>query len=121
MPLDLNLARATYARDGVVLIPRALDPDALAQAQAAYDWSLANPGPGATKFAQATESTFYNDLYNPRCLEGYTAMLQASPIPALVAGLWDAREVWFMYEQVFLKEGGETRRTPWHQDSSYLA
>jgi ectoine hydroxylase-related dioxygenase (phytanoyl-CoA dioxygenase family) len=25
-----------------------------------------------------------------------------------------------MYEQVFLKEGGETRRTPWHQDASYL-
>ena len=25
-----------------------------------------------------------------------------------------------MYEQVFLKEGGETRRTPWHQDSAYL-
>jgi ectoine hydroxylase-related dioxygenase (phytanoyl-CoA dioxygenase family) len=25
-----------------------------------------------------------------------------------------------MYEQVFLKEGGESRRTPWHQDSSYL-
>jgi ectoine hydroxylase-related dioxygenase (phytanoyl-CoA dioxygenase family) len=32
-----------------------------------------------------------------------------------------ADEVWFMYEQVFLKEGGESRRTPWHQDSSYLA
>jgi ectoine hydroxylase-related dioxygenase (phytanoyl-CoA dioxygenase family) len=26
-----------------------------------------------------------------------------------------------MYEQVFLKEGGESRRTPWHQDSSYLS
>ena len=25
-----------------------------------------------------------------------------------------------MYEQVFLKEGGESGRTPWHQDSSYL-
>jgi ectoine hydroxylase-related dioxygenase (phytanoyl-CoA dioxygenase family) len=25
-----------------------------------------------------------------------------------------------MYEQVFKKEGGETRRTPWHQDTPYL-
>jgi ectoine hydroxylase-related dioxygenase (phytanoyl-CoA dioxygenase family) len=25
-----------------------------------------------------------------------------------------------MYEQVFLKEGNEARRTPWHQDASYL-
>ena len=121
MTLDLAAAAEAYARDGVVKLPGALDARALADALAAYDWSLVHPGPGATRFAQATDSTFYNDLYNPRCLEGYGAMLEASPIPALVAGLWGAPDVWFMYEQVFLKEGGETRRTPWHQDSSYLA
>ena len=120
MPLDLAAARETYRRDGVVHLPAALDAAALAGALAAYDWSLANPGPGATRFAQATDATFFNDLYNPRCLEGYLPMLQASPIPAIVADLWDAPDVWFMYEQVFLKEGGETRRTPWHQDSAYL-
>ena len=87
MSLDLAAAREAYARDGVVRLPGVLDAEAMAGALAAYDWSLANPGPGATRFAQTTDSTFYNDLYNPRCLEGYTAMLQASPIPALVAGL----------------------------------
>jgi ectoine hydroxylase-related dioxygenase (phytanoyl-CoA dioxygenase family) len=110
-----------YEDDGVVLLEGALGPAALAEAEEAYDWSLANPGPGATRFAQASDSTFLNDLYNPRCLEGYTSMLRASPLPALIAGIWDADDVWFFYEQVFLKEGGETRRTPWHQDSSYLA
>ena len=111
----MSLARR-YEDDGVVLLEGA----ALGAARAAYDWSLANPGPGATRFAQATRSTFFNDLYNPRCLEGYREMLLASPLPALIAGVWDAPDIWFMYEQVFLKEGGETRRTPWHQDSSYL-
>jgi len=48
-------------------------------------------------------------------------MLLASPLPALIADIWGPPDVWFFYEQVFLKEGGETRRTPWHQDSSYLA
>jgi ectoine hydroxylase-related dioxygenase (phytanoyl-CoA dioxygenase family) len=120
MPDTAALARA-YEEDGVVLLPGALDPPALAAAQGAYDWSLANPGPGATRFAQATDSVFLNDLYNPRCLEGYEAMLRASPLPGLIAELWGAPPVWFFYEQVFLKEGGETRRTPWHQDSSYLA
>ena len=113
--------REDYLRNGVVHIPRALDPKALADAQAAFDWSLANPGPLASNICQATDATFYQDLYNPDCLTGYRAMLEASPIPALVADLWDAPDVWFMYEQVFLKEGGEARRTPWHQDSSYLA
>lgn len=112
--------REAYARDGVVHLPNALDRDALDQALAAYEWSLAHPGPGASRIRQASEATFYNDLFNPDCLTGYRAMLEASPIPELVAGLWDAPDVWFMYEQVFLKEGGEARRTPWHQDSSYL-
>ncbi|HVN01432.1 MAG TPA: phytanoyl-CoA dioxygenase family protein [Caulobacteraceae bacterium] len=113
--------RQAYDADGVVLLKQALDPPALAAAQSAYEWSLANPGPGATRFPQATEGVFLNDLYNPRCLEGYRQMLLASPLPALIADIWGADDVWFFYEQVFLKEGGETRRTPWHQDSSYLA
>jgi ectoine hydroxylase-related dioxygenase (phytanoyl-CoA dioxygenase family) len=121
MAFDLSpTLRETWARDGVVLLPRALDDAALADALAAYDWSLANPGPGASRFASHSEATFYQDLYNPRCLEGYTAMLRASPLPALIADLWGAPQIWFMYEQVFLKEGGEARRTPWHQDASYL-
>ncbi len=107
-------------RDGVVHLPAVLDRAALAAAQDAYEWSLAHPGPGAARIAQATEATFYNDLFNPGCLEGYADMLAASPIPRLVSDLWGGGPVWFMYEQVFLKEGGETRRTPWHQDSSYL-
>jgi ectoine hydroxylase-related dioxygenase (phytanoyl-CoA dioxygenase family) len=113
--------REAYARDGVVHLPGALDAQALAAARAAYEWSLANPGPLATNIRQATDAIFYQDLYNPDVLTGYRAMLETSPIPALVADLWDSPDVWFMYEQVFLKEGGEARRTPWHQDSSYLA
>jgi Phytanoyl-CoA dioxygenase (PhyH) len=114
-------AREAFARDGAVLLAGALDAAALAAAAEAYAWSLAEPGPFASKFRQATDSTFYHDLYHPRVLEAYRGMLERSPLPDRLAELWDARQVWFMYEQVFLKEGGETRRTPWHQDSSYLA
>lgn len=119
--MDAQALREAYARDGVVHLPAVLDARAQAEALAAYEWSLANPGPLASKFRQVTASTFYHDLYNPDCLDGYRAMLEASPLPALIGDLWGDPDVWFMYEQVFLKEGGETRRTPWHQDSSYLA
>lgn len=117
---EATAARETFARDGVVLLPRALDKAQLADALASYEWSLAHPGPGASRIRQATEAVFYNDLFNPHCLTGYRAMLERSPLPDRVAELWGAPSVWFMYEQVFLKEGGEARRTPWHQDSSYL-
>lgn len=113
--------RAAYARDGVVHLPGVLNARALREAQAAYDWSFAHPGPLASNVRQKTDATFRQDLYNPDCLSGYRAMLETSPVPELCAALWGTPDVWFMYEQVFLKEGGETRRTPWHQDSSYLA
>ncbi|MFN7264759.1 MAG: phytanoyl-CoA dioxygenase family protein [Phenylobacterium sp.] len=119
MSLDLNEA---YARDGVVYLPGALDAVSLATAQAAWSWSLAKPGPLASRIpSRNSDALFYQDLYNPDVLTGYRAMLEASPLPSLVSALWGGGPCWFMYEQVFLKEGGEARRTPWHQDSSYLA
>jgi len=119
MEIDWEMARETYQRDGVVRLPQVLDRRALDAALEAWKWSLANPA-GGGKVAQATDSTFYQDLYNPRVLDGYRDMLEVSPIPEICARLWGTEDVWFMYEQVFLKEGGETRRTPWHQDASYL-
>ena len=119
MSLDLTEA---YARDGVVCLPGVLDASALAAAQEAWSWSVANPGPLASRIpSKNSDALFYQDLYNPDVLTGYRAMLETSPLPALLSGLWGGGPCWFMYEQVFLKEGGEARRTPWHQDSSYLA
>ena len=88
--------REAYARDGVVFLPRALDAAELADAEAAYAWSLAHPGPFASRIPQTTASTFYQDLYNPDCLSGYRAMLEGSPLPAMVAQLWGTPDVWFM-------------------------
>lgn len=119
--LDWTAAREAFARDGVTPLRGALDADQLAAALNAWNWSLAHPGPRASRIRQATESTFFNDLFNPDCMTGYRDMLEASPLPAQVAQLWGRGPVWFMYEQVFLKEGEAARRTPWHQDSSYLA
>lgn len=112
--------RARFAADGVVLLKNVLDASALADAQSAFDWSFEHPGPMASSIAQSNDSLFYQDLYNPGCATAYAPMLRTSPLPALIADIWGAKDVWFMYEQVFLKQGGETRRTPWHQDSSYL-
>jgi ectoine hydroxylase-related dioxygenase (phytanoyl-CoA dioxygenase family) len=118
---DLHRVRETYERDGVVFLPRALAPKDVAAALKSYEWSLDHPGPGASKIPQKTTSLFYQDLCNLDCLPAYREMLLSSPLPKLIADIWGTADVWFMYEQVFLKEGGESRRTPWHQDASYLA
>jgi ectoine hydroxylase-related dioxygenase (phytanoyl-CoA dioxygenase family) len=113
--------RDEFRENGVVFIERALDSAALRMAEEAYDWSLAHPSPGSANFVtRDSAATFYQDLANPQALAAYRKMLEASPAADIAAALWGTPEVWFMYEQVFLKEGGESRRTPWHQDSSYL-
>ncbi len=113
-------SREDFRRDGVVLIKGALDSATLRKAEAAYQWSLCHPGRGASTFAQEKPGTFYQDLANPNCLPAYRDLLMETRVADIVAELWASANVWFFYEQVFLKKGGESRRTPWHQDASYL-
>ena len=111
--------REAFARDGVVCLRGLLGERDLAEARAAYEWSLANPSPSANVY-QGGEGRFYQDLANRKAQPVYRELVHATPAADACASLWGAPDVWFMYEQVFLKEGGDTRRTPWHQDSSYL-
>ncbi|MBL6939156.1 MAG: hypothetical protein ISS15_03350 [Alphaproteobacteria bacterium] len=62
--MDFDTLRKTYRDDGVVLLRGALDKAALADALAAYEWSLANPGPAASRIRQHGDALFYQDLYN---------------------------------------------------------
>jgi Phytanoyl-CoA dioxygenase (PhyH) len=118
---QILLRIARLRTDGVVSLTNAIDPASLRMAEEAYNWSLAHPGPGSSRFSQPDSSaTFYQDLANPNAISAYRRMLEESPAADLAAALWGTHNVWFMYEQVFLKEGGQSRRTPWHQDSSYL-
>jgi ectoine hydroxylase-related dioxygenase (phytanoyl-CoA dioxygenase family) len=111
---------AAFRDDGAVYLPRALSPATMALAREAYDWSLANPGPGASNLPSKGDGTFYQDLANPAALAAYERLLRETEVGDIVSALWAHPDVWFMYEQVFLKEGGVTRRTPWHQDAPYL-
>lgn len=119
MPIDAE-TRASFHNDGAVHLPGVLTAQTLRRAQDVYQWSLDNPGPGAAELPSNGDGSFYQDLANPAALEHYRPLVCDSEIGDLIAGLWGAPDVWFMYEQVFSKTGGKTRRTPWHQDSPYL-
>jgi ectoine hydroxylase-related dioxygenase (phytanoyl-CoA dioxygenase family) len=119
-PENIVALRKEFLNDGVLPIRGVLDTESLRLAQEAFDWSLAHPSVAATTFSQKTPGKFYQDLANPIAFPAYCGLLEHSPVADVAAALWGAREVWFMYEQVFLKEGGAARRTPWHQDLSYL-
>ncbi|MBT3428759.1 MAG: phytanoyl-CoA dioxygenase [Gammaproteobacteria bacterium] len=119
----MNLAES-FQREGVVFQSQVLDNDAMTFARKAYEWSLTNPGKGATRLIPGTPGTFYGDLANPRCFDAYSDVNTRTVIPQLVTALWGKPDIWFMYEQIFKKTGGShgrpARRTPWHQDLPYL-
>lgn len=110
----------TLARDGVVLLRGALDDDELAAVQHVFDHGRANPSPGAYTVYPETGATFAIDTFHSANWPAYVPAFRDTSLPDRLAELWASPEVWFFYEQLFLKEGGAMRRTPWHQDSSYL-
>ena len=112
--------RELYNKNGVVHMPQALSKQSLELAYTAYEWSLAHPGPGGGNIPSKTAGTFYQDLANPDAFVNYDALIHHYDIRAILESLFIGEHAWFMYEQVFKKEGGETRRTPWHQDTPYL-
>lgn len=119
-PPDPTLLSQQFHKDGAVYVPRALSADTLRAALKAYEWSLDHPGPGASQLPAKGDGEFYQDLANPASFAAYAELLACTEIKALIAAVWGKPDVWFMYEQVFRKSGGHTRRTPWHQDTPYL-
>ena len=67
-----------------------------------------------------TPGTFYQDQANPDSFPAYRALLRDTVLADLAGSLFDCDNVWLMYEQIWLKDGAATRRTPWHQDLPYL-
>ncbi len=122
---SFTLAAAALQRDGAICLPGIIPTQELGLLETCFDWSLAHKSDNANDFA-ATEShpgRFYADINNPLIPLGgtpYDDLLLHSQLSEALSQMWQSDHVWFLYEQVLLKEGAAARRTPWHQDSSYL-
>lgn len=114
-PRDWTAASRTLDDDGVVFLPGALTPEALAKVEAAVEHSLSNPSPTAVRFYPDRPETFFEDRGSQ-----HAGVAREIGLDAMMAELWGVEPLWYMGEQLFLKEGGHVRRTPWHQDTSYL-
>jgi hypothetical protein len=112
---DWPAAAAELERDGVVMLKGALAPDAFARVEAAVEWSLANPSPTAVRFYPGEPATFFEDRGR-----NHAGLVREIGLDTMMSALWGEERMWYLGEQLFLKEGGSARRTPWHQDTSYL-
>lgn len=116
----LDALRTSFRDDGVVLLRGALDAAGIAAAERAYTWSLENPGPHARDVLAGRPGAFYQDHANPAAARLHCALLRDHGLAELVAAVIDSGSLWFLYEQIWLKDRGVCRRTPWHQDLPYI-
>ncbi len=114
-----------YQRDGFVFLPKLLDQPSLDRVVQAYDWMLAHPDESHVKFYPKEDATFLQAAGYSVNEPAFQVLLQETPVGQVCSELFanddSPGDVWYLGEQLFLKEGGAARRTPWHQDSSYLA
>jgi hypothetical protein len=112
---DWSKAGQTLEDDGVVFLAGALGAGELALIEKEFAYSVAHPSAKAVNFYPSENATFFEDT-GQRMLP----MVREAGIDAMVAALFGVDDLWYMGEQLFLKENGFSRRTPWHQDTSYL-
>jgi ectoine hydroxylase-related dioxygenase (phytanoyl-CoA dioxygenase family) len=117
---DWTALRAQLDADGAILVPGGFDETQMQLVDAAFQWMIDHPGPGAEKRYTHEPATFYESTgYAPR-EPAFAAIFEGTPIVDMVRRLYGGGDVWYLGEQLFWKHGGRARRTPWHQDLSYL-
>jgi hypothetical protein len=117
---ELPALREQFLEGGVVCVRGALDVHAMERAEAAFTWTLAHPGASAGEVLAGRPGAFYQDHGNPAAYDAYHGLLHDTCLADVVAGLCGSTNLWLLYEQIWLKEGADTRRTPWHQDLAYI-
>lgn len=118
--IDYAAYRDALERDGVVCIQGGFSEPEMKLVDAAFDWTFSHPGPGASKRYTDEAGTFYETTGHSPNEPAYQAIFEHTRIRALLAGVYGPRPAWYLGEQLFYKEGEHVRRTPWHQDLSYL-
>jgi ectoine hydroxylase-related dioxygenase (phytanoyl-CoA dioxygenase family) len=109
--------KETFWQDGVVKLSQALDTEWLRLIELGIARNLKNPGPFAARPYAGTEREMYLDYCNYGSIPEYRILLQDSPIVDIVAGILGTTSLWLFFEQIWVKEQGLSRRTPWHQDA----
>ncbi|HEX3613707.1 MAG TPA: phytanoyl-CoA dioxygenase family protein [Sporichthyaceae bacterium] len=118
---DLTPAEAaTFWRDGAVIVRGVLPADWVAALRAATDDLMADPkipavdyaGDGGPRFFSFTYAWKYHETFRDWALRGPLIDLTRQVLPG-------ARSLNLFFDQIFAREAGSSKSTPFHQDEPY--
>ena len=113
--------RATYARDGAVILRRILPPTWIDAMREAVDRAVQSPSSAASEYTEPGNSGRYlGDFFVWRRDATFRAFELDSPLPRVAAQMMgQVAEVTLFYDQLLVKEPMTLEETPWHQDLPY--
>lgn len=117
---DWHRYRERLSSDGAICIRQGFSEAHMQRVDEAFEWMVANPGPGAEKRYTHEPATFYESTGYAVNEPSFQVIFEQTPVVDMVKRLYAKPDVWYLGEQLFWKYGGHARRTPWHQDLSYL-
>lgn len=110
----------TYERDGVVFLPQALHPEWLSLIEMGLQRVMGNGGQTKHRFFDNQPGEFVETVRNMEVTPELQYLMYDSPIADMLGTLFGSPdEVWYYSDEFFVKEGGNSKRTPWHQDLPY--
>lgn len=105
-----------FASDGVVHVPGALDREWVRLIAEGIERNRRLPSHHARTLYPGTEREMYLDYCNHETIPEYRVLLADSPVADIVADVLSAAELYLYFDQIWIKDAGIARRTPWHQD-----
>ena len=107
-----------YRDEGVLFMPQLLHPEWLALVELGINRVLANTS-RKQRFYAGDPGEFIDTVRNFDLTPEFQYLMYTSPIADMASALLGSEKIWLLFDHVFVKDGGECRRTPWHQDLPY--
>ncbi len=110
----------TFARDGVVYLPRAFDQNWIDILREGIDENISHPSERGRIWDRDDRghSCFY-DSQVWQIISNYKNFALNSPCGEIAGRLMGSARVSFFFDAVFVRTPGAQFRTPWHQDEPY--
>uniref|UniRef100_A0A7I4ADD0 Phytanoyl-CoA dioxygenase n=1 Tax=Physcomitrium patens TaxID=3218 RepID=A0A7I4ADD0_PHYPA len=106
-----------FEEDGATVVRQLFPPEWIDQLRAAAEENMKNPGILCDEHVKP--GRFHDDQFLWRRHETMRRFIYESPAAEIARQMMRGEKVQLFYDQLFVKEPGTRKATPWHNDHSY--
>lgn len=113
--------RAAYERDGAAILKGVIPLQWVDYLQEAVDRRMERSDPSSQNYADEAAPRFFAEAFPWLLDQAFKAWALYGPLKDLARQVMtDANSLNFFYDQIFAKEPGAAKATPWHQDFPFM-